>query len=98
MFLRPLLVSDLLNTTEGISTQPHRYLVGHPQIMSPLAKYHRSRPGLCERFEGFMCGKEFCNAYTELNDPFDQRDRFEEQVRRSLILGVERTVPSDPYS
>ena len=49
--------------------------------MSPLAKYHRSRPGLCERFEGFMCGKEFCNAYTELNDPFEQRLRFEEQVR-----------------
>lgn len=49
--------------------------------MSPLAKWHRSRPGLCERFEGFMCGKEFCNAYTELNDPFEQRARFEEQVR-----------------
>jgi lysyl-tRNA synthetase class 2 len=48
--------------------------------MSPLAKNHRSRPGLCERFEGFMCGKEFCNAYTELNDPFEQRLRFEEQV------------------
>ena len=48
--------------------------------MSPLAKWHRSRPGLCERFEGFMCGKEFCNAYTELNDPFEQRLRFEEQV------------------
>ncbi|KAG8874307.1 lysyl-tRNA synthetase [Tulasnella sp. 331] len=58
------------------------FIVGHPQIMSPLAKYHRSRPGLCERFEGFMCGKEFCNAYTELNDPFDQRERFEEQVRQ----------------
>ncbi|KAG8963022.1 lysyl-tRNA synthetase [Tulasnella sp. 419] len=58
------------------------FIVGHPQIMSPLAKYHRSRPGLCERFEGFMCGKEFCNAYTELNDPFDQRDRFEEQIRQ----------------
>ena len=55
--------------------------VGHPQVMSPLAKWHRSRPGLCERFEGFMCGKEFCNAYTELNDPFEQRARFEEQVR-----------------
>lgn len=54
--------------------------VGHPQVMSPLAKRHRSRPGLCERFEGFMCGKEFCNAYTELNDPFEQRLRFEEQV------------------
>lgn len=48
--------------------------------MSPLAKWHRSRPGLCERFEGFMCGKEICNAYTELNDPFEQRLRFEEQV------------------
>jgi len=56
--------------------------VGHPQIMSPLAKRHRDRPGLCERFEGFMCGKEFCNAYTELNDPFDQRERFEEQAKQ----------------
>jgi lysyl-tRNA synthetase class 2 len=54
--------------------------VGHPQVMSPLAKWHRSRPGLCERFEGFMCGKEFCNAYTELNDPYEQRLRFEEQA------------------
>ncbi|THG97853.1 hypothetical protein EW026_g4228 [Hermanssonia centrifuga] len=58
------------------------FIVGHPQVMSPLAKYHRSRPGLCERFEGFMCGKEFCNAYTELNDPFEQRLRFEEQLRQ----------------
>ena len=48
--------------------------------MSPLAKWHRSRPGLCERFETFVCGKEICNAYTELNDPFEQRMRFEEQV------------------
>ncbi|KII92202.1 hypothetical protein PLICRDRAFT_36993 [Plicaturopsis crispa FD-325 SS-3] len=58
------------------------FIVGHPQVMSPLAKWHRSRPGLCERFEGFMCGKEFCNAYTELNDPFEQRLRFEEQVKQ----------------
>ncbi|KAJ3564172.1 hypothetical protein NP233_g8467 [Leucocoprinus birnbaumii] len=58
------------------------FILGHPQVMSPLAKWHRSRPGLCERFEGFMCGKEFCNAYTELNDPFEQRLRFEEQVRQ----------------
>ena len=56
--------------------------MGHPQVMSPLAKWHRSRPGLCERFEGFMCGKEICNAYTELNDPFEQRLRFEEQSRQ----------------
>ncbi|KAH9083819.1 hypothetical protein EDB83DRAFT_2539017 [Lactarius deliciosus] len=58
------------------------FIVGHPQVMSPLSKWHRSRPGLCERFEGFMCGKEFCNAYTELNDPFEQRARFEEQARQ----------------
>ena len=58
------------------------FIVGHPQVMSPLAKYHRSRAGLCERFEGFLCGKEICNAYTELNDPFEQRARFEEQVRQ----------------
>ncbi|KAF9227083.1 lysyl-tRNA synthetase [Gyrodon lividus] len=58
------------------------FIVGHPQVMSPLAKGHRSRPGLCERFEAFLCGKEICNAYTELNDPFEQRLRFEEQTRQ----------------
>ncbi|KAK0462462.1 uncharacterized protein EV420DRAFT_1189031 [Desarmillaria tabescens] len=58
------------------------FIVGHPQVMSPLAKWHRSRPGLCERFEAFLCGKEICNAYTELNDPFEQRLRFEEQSRQ----------------
>lgn len=58
------------------------FIVGHPQMMSPLAKYHRERPGLCERFEAFVCKKEIVNAYTELNDPFDQRLRFEEQARQ----------------
>ncbi|CAG8610960.1 4965_t:CDS:2 [Paraglomus brasilianum] len=58
------------------------FLIGHPQMMSPLAKNHRDIPGLCERFELFIATKELCNAYTELNDPFDQRDRFEEQARQ----------------
>ncbi|KAK3114593.1 lysyl-tRNA synthetase [Teratosphaeriaceae sp. CCFEE 6253] len=58
------------------------FITGHPQVMSPLAKYHRSQPGLCERFEAFVCKKEIVNAYTELNDPFDQRLRFEEQARQ----------------
>lgn len=58
------------------------FLVGHPQVMSPLAKGHRSRPGLCERFEGFIATREFCNAYTELNDPFIQKENFEEQMRQ----------------
>ncbi|KAH7118768.1 lysyl-tRNA synthetase [Dendryphion nanum] len=58
------------------------FIMGHPEIMSPLAKYHRTIPGLCERFEAFVCKKEICNAYTELNDPFDQRMRFEEQANQ----------------
>lgn len=58
------------------------FIFGHPQMMSPLAKYHREVPGLCERFEVFVATKEICNAYTELNDPFDQRARFEEQARQ----------------
>ena len=58
------------------------FIMGHPQMMSPLAKYHRSHVGLCERFETFVCKKEIVNAYTELNNPFDQRMRFEEQARQ----------------
>ncbi|KAL2888417.1 lysyl-trna synthetase [Ceratocystis lukuohia] len=58
------------------------FIQGHPQVMSPLAKYHRSTPGLCERAEAFVATKEICNFYTELNDPFDQRLRFEEQARQ----------------
>lgn len=58
------------------------FISGHPQMMSPLAKYHRKDVGLCERFEAFVCKKEIVNAYTELNDPFDQRLRFEEQARQ----------------
>ena len=58
------------------------FITEHPQMMSPLAKAHRSKPGLCERFEAFVCKKEIANAYTELNNPFDQRLRFEEQARQ----------------
>ena len=58
------------------------FIINHPQMMSPLAKAHRDKPGLCERFEAFVCKKEIANAYTELNDPFDQRLRFEEQANQ----------------
>ncbi|KAI5166659.1 lysyl-tRNA synthetase, class II [Nematocida sp. AWRm78] len=57
------------------------FLMNHPKIMSPLAKEHRSRKNITERFELFILGKEVCNAYTELNDPFDQRRRFEQQAQ-----------------
>ncbi|KAJ1923728.1 lysyl-tRNA synthetase [Tieghemiomyces parasiticus] len=57
------------------------FITCHPQMMSPLAKWHRSAPGLCERFELFVATKEVCNAYTELNDPLVQRERFAQQAR-----------------
>nr|XP_033323176.1 lysine--tRNA ligase isoform X1 [Megalopta genalis]XP_033323177.1 lysine--tRNA ligase isoform X1 [Megalopta genalis] len=57
------------------------FILDHPQIMSPLAKWHRSEKGLTERFELFVMKKEVCNAYTELNDPMVQRERFEEQAK-----------------
>lgn len=57
------------------------FITEHPQIMSPLAKWHRSVEGLTERFELFVMKKEICNAYTELNDPLVQRQRFEEQAK-----------------
>lgn len=57
------------------------FLTEHPQLMCPLAKYHRSKPGLTERFELFINRKEFANAYTELNDPFVQREQFELQMK-----------------
>ncbi|KAK7863618.1 hypothetical protein R5R35_006157 [Gryllus longicercus] len=57
------------------------FICDHPQIMSPLAKWHRSIKGLTERFELFVMKKEICNAYTELNDPVVQRERFEQQAK-----------------
>ncbi|KAJ1559271.1 lysyl-tRNA synthetase, partial [Cladochytrium tenue] len=57
------------------------FITEHPVLMSPLAKAHRGVEGLCERFECFVGTKEICNAYTELNDPFDQRERFAQQAR-----------------
>ncbi|MEY2904296.1 MAG: lysine--tRNA ligase, partial [Bacteroidota bacterium] len=57
------------------------YIIDYPIEMTPLAKKHRSKQGLVERFELFVNGKEIANAYTELNDPIDQRERFVEQLK-----------------
>ncbi|XP_033967515.1 lysine--tRNA ligase isoform X2 [Pseudochaenichthys georgianus] len=70
------LVGDYLEVTCINPT----FICEHPQIMSPLAKWHRTQKGLTERFELFVMKKEICNAYTELNDPVRQRELFEQQA------------------
>lgn len=69
---------------EGKCVNP-TFITDHPQIMSPLAKYHRHHPGLTERFELFVMCKEVVNSFTELNDPIKQRELFSDQLKAKLM-------------
>ena len=80
-------VGKLIDKLFGAVAEPHlvqpTFIIDYPKAMSPLTKEHRDRSDLTERFELFVNGKELANAYSELNDPIDQRHRFEDQLRLS---------------
>jgi lysyl-tRNA synthetase class 2 len=88
----------IIDTIFGERVQPHlvqpTFITDYPVELSPLAKRHRSVPGLVERFEGFCAGQEICNAFTELNDPLDQRERFEAHAALKA-RGDEEAQPID---
>jgi lysyl-tRNA synthetase class 2 len=90
----PQLVDDLVSDHVEPTLQQPTFLLDYPIEISPLAKEHRESPGLVERFEAFVGGMEIANAFTELNDPDEQRRRFESQ-QRFAAQGDEEAQPYD---
>ncbi len=90
----PQLVDELVSKHVEPTLRQPTFLLDYPIEISPLAKAHRSRPGLVERFEAFVDGMEIANAFTELNDPDEQRRRFESQ-RRLAAAGDDEAQPYD---
>ena len=88
------LVDELLSKHVEPELVHPTFIVDYPVELSPFAKAHREKPGLVERFEAFAGGLEFANAFTELNDPDEQRRRFEEQARHAAA-GDEEAQPYD---
>ncbi len=87
-------VDDLLSKEVEPDLQSPTFILDYPKELSPFAKDHRSEPGLVERFEAYAGGMEFANAFSELNDPDEQRARFEQQ-RVDEAAGDEETQPYD---
>lgn len=75
------LIEKLLEVFVEPTLQEPSFVIGYPIETSPLAKKDPNRPGFTRRFEGYVLGRELCNAFSEINDPIDQRERFEQQMR-----------------
>src|ERR1019366_1541650 len=90
----PQLIDELLSKHVEPTLVEPTFLLDYPVELSPFAKRHRTVPGLVERFEAFIGGMEISNAFTELNDPDEQRRRFEEQ-RTLAGAGDEEAQPYD---
>lgn len=97
----PRTVSRMLDKLVGKFVEPlcvnPTFLMNHPQVMSPLAKWHRDQPGQVERFELFINGLEYCNAYTELNAPMVQRDLFLDQLKQKAANDDEAMPYDDTF-
>lgn len=91
------LIDELFSVTVQPELIQPSFIIDYPVELSPLAKKHRSKEGLVERFEGYINGKEICNAFTELNDPFDQLERFQQQLKDRDSGDDEAQMMDDDY-
>jgi lysyl-tRNA synthetase class 2 len=94
---RGKLIDELFSEKVEANLIQPTYITDYPIEMSPLAKKHRSKAGLVERFELFVNGKEIANAYSELNDPVDQRERFEDQLKLAARGDSEAMAMDDDF-
>jgi len=93
----PVIIDEVFGATVEPDLQQPTFIYDYPKELSPLAKDHRSVAGLVERFEGYIGGFEVCNAFSELNDPLEQRRRFEQQMENRARGDEEAQVLDEDY-